>query len=63
MLANEEDTKKSYVTGDIIGDVIGEKDMTQVTQERRKRKKPKYSPNKLHGFKLMPWYGGWRRCF
>lgn len=39
MLANEEDTKKSCVKGDIIRDVMGEKDMTQVTQERRKGKK------------------------
>lgn len=40
MLANEEDTQKSYVTRDVIRDVIGEKDMTQVTQERIKGKKP-----------------------
>lgn len=39
MLANEEDTKKSYVTGDIIRDVTGENNMTQVTQERRKGEK------------------------
>lgn len=56
-------TKKSYVTGDVIRDVIGEKDMTQVTQEKRKGKKPKYGHNKLHGFELIPWYGGCRRCF
>ena len=40
MLANEEDTQKSYVTRDVIRDVIGEKDMTQMTQERIKGKKP-----------------------